>query len=104
MRLMNRNCAWFSRGRWLAAFVGFLLYVGEALPAAAFEEIRVELPTVQLALSAAGAAAPGLVGRVHRIASRTERSLRRLSAVVGTAVLTWFWVVLSTAAFLVVAA
>jgi uncharacterized membrane protein YkvA (DUF1232 family) len=59
---------------------------------------------MQIGLNAAAAAAPGLLGRVHRVATRTERLLTRFSAAVTGAATAWMWILPSAALFLVVAA
>ena len=59
---------------------------------------------MQIGLSAAAAAAPGLLGHVHRVATRTERLLARFSAAVTGAATAWMWILPSAALFLAVAA
>lgn len=59
---------------------------------------------MQIGLDAAAAAAPGFLGRVHRVATHTERVLGRVSAMVTSAAATWLWILPSTALFLVVVA
>jgi uncharacterized membrane protein YkvA (DUF1232 family) len=101
-RLMNVDSSWLSKVRWLvvatAVLCAAVVQPVQALPVAPFE-----LPAAQLGLCVS-AAAPGVLGRVHRMVSRGEHTLRRLASLVISGLSTWFWVLLSAAAFLVVAA
>jgi uncharacterized membrane protein YkvA (DUF1232 family) len=102
---MNLSGSWLSRRVWLpACVVAIVLFGPVAQPAAAHAAIRLEFPGVQFGVNAVAAAAPGILGRVHRMTTRSERTFRRLAAAVSAAVLTWFWIFLSAAVFLVVSA
>jgi uncharacterized membrane protein YkvA (DUF1232 family) len=72
-------------------------------PVVAFSATGLRFPTAPLGLSVS-AAAPGVLGHVHRLASRSERTLRRLTLLVASGLSTWFWVLLSAGLFLVVSA
>jgi uncharacterized membrane protein YkvA (DUF1232 family) len=111
-RRMERNTSRVSLKRWVAAScMAIALCAGTAETAtsavtqtAATVPLRLDLPIRQLGLVAAAAGAPGILGRVHRATTRSERALRRLTATLGLAVVTWFWVLLSALGFLIVAA
>jgi uncharacterized membrane protein YkvA (DUF1232 family) len=59
---------------------------------------------MQFAVNAAAAAAPGFLGRVHRVATHTERGLRRVGALVTSAAAAWLWILPSAILCLIVAA
>ncbi len=98
---MNVHSSGFYSLRWLAVVV--MLCAAVARPVAALSAARFELPRAQLGLSAA-AAAPGVLGHVHRLAARSERTLSRLADLMETGLSTGFWVLLSVVFFLVVVA
>lgn len=105
MQLMNLNLIWLGQRNWLlTCTVALLLCAPLIEPAAALEGVRLEFPTGEIGLSAAADWAPGMEGRVHRMVTRSERALGRLASAVSNGLVTWFWIVLSAALFLVVSA
>ena len=100
---MNVDSPWLNRVRWLPV-VALVFCAVVAQPVAAVPAVRLEMPGAQLGLSATAAAAPGMLGRVHRLATRSERALSRLTTLVASGLSTWFGVLLSAAIFLVVSA
>ena len=81
-----------------------VLWVLPTWPAMASSAVRLEFPNMQIGLNAAAATAPGFVGGVHRVTTRTERILRRVGAMVRGAAAAWLWILPSTALFLIVVA
>jgi len=99
---MNVDSSWFRRVKRLP-LVAVGLCGAWAQPVAAMSPVRSALLAVQFQLSAS-AAAPGVLGHVHRLASHSERTLSRLAALVINGLDTWLWMLLSAALFLVVTA
>jgi uncharacterized membrane protein YkvA (DUF1232 family) len=106
-RFMNVDSPWLqwlNRARSLLV-VAVVLCAAVAQPAAALSAVRWDLPGgARLGLSASVSAAPGMLGHVHRLATRSERALSRLTTLVASGLSTWFGVLLSAALFLFVSA
>lgn len=92
-----------SRQRLLACVVAIALG-GPWLAPVTAAYARVELPAVQIGISAGVSDAPGFGGRVHRMVTRTERTLGRFAGAVSHAVFLWIWLLASAVLFLFVAA
>ena len=102
---MNRDVCWLDRGRWATGcVVALALCTTLTRPAAAAATVRLALPIAQFGLTDSAAAAPGILGHVHRMATRSERTLTRLVTLVTSGLVTWLWVLLSGIVFLVVSA
>jgi len=95
-----------SSQRWWLSICAFamVLCTLPVQPAMAFSAVRLEFPNMQIGFNTAAAAAPGFLGRAHGVATRTDRVLGRVSAMITSAAAAWLWILPSAAFFFVVVA
>lgn len=104
MQLMNPSETRRSQKWWVLMCALVTIGLCAMPPTTARAAVRVEFPTLQFGLNAAAAAAPGIEGRVHRMATRTERLAVRLATAISGAAVTWSWILPSTLLFLLISA